>query len=237
MKILAIDTSTGTLCLGVSFEDKVYTYDLQLGTRISSLLVPTIKRVAGSLGWKIGEIDYFCCGIGPGSFTGVRVGLATVKALSWSLRKPAAGIPSLDILARNADHDRAYVVPVIDAKRGLVYSTIYRQKSGRLYRVTGYMLLSPQELARKLKSNIPAGDLSGSVILGDGLNICWQDCHQVAKGLKALDKDFWRLDAKNLIAAAADTIRSKKAVGAASLKPLYLYPKECQIRNKIKLSP
>ena len=235
MKILAIDTSTGTLCIGARLGDKVCTYDLQLGTRTSALLVPTLKRVTESLGWKIEEIDYFYCGIGPGSFTGVRVGLATVKALSWSLHKPAVGIPSLDTLARNVKNDHAYVIPVIDAKRGLVYTSIYRLKNGRFFRITGYMLLSPQELVRKLKNNIPARDLSDSVMLGDGLNICWQDCRQDLKGLKALDKDFWRLEARNLIAAAA--VPNKKGFGVSSLKPLYLYPKECQIRIKSKRAP
>jgi tRNA threonylcarbamoyladenosine biosynthesis protein TsaB len=232
MKILGIDTSSKALCLGVSDKDKVYDYNLELGVKISALLVPTIKRVTESLGWEMEDIDYFAAGIGPGSFTGTRVGLSTIKALSWSLKKPLVAISSLDILAENAGKDLLNVVPVIDAKRDMVYASIYKNQGGWLKRVSGYMLLGKKELVSKIKNNIPAGSLGNSVILGDGLNICSGECLAGLKGIKTLDKDHWRLEARNLIALAKAEIRAKKTSSALKLEPLYLYPKECQIRLK-----
>src|SRR3990167_8720388 len=102
MKILGIDTSTKFLSLGISEDDKIYEYNLELGRQMSDLLSPTIKKVLDALGWRINDIDYFACGLGPGSFTGMRVGIATVKGLAFSLNKPVVGISTLDILARNA---------------------------------------------------------------------------------------------------------------------------------------
>lgn len=231
VKILAIDTSSRTLCLGVSDNDKVYEYNLELGTRISALLAPTILRLVNSLGWEISDIDYFCAGVGPGSFTGLRVGLATVKALSWSLNKPVVGISSLDILAQNAGKDSSFVIPVIDAKRDMVYASIYKNQLGMVSRVAAYMLLGSRELALKIKKKISGKALGQSVILGDGLNICSREFAANLKAVSILDKDYWRLEGRNLIALAKLAIQEKKSSGAFGLKPLYLYPKECQIRN------
>ena len=83
MKILGIDTTTKFLSLGFYADGKVYEYNLEAGSRLSGLLVPTIERALAALGWDIASIDYFACGIGPGSFTGVRVGLATVKGFAY----------------------------------------------------------------------------------------------------------------------------------------------------------
>jgi tRNA threonylcarbamoyladenosine biosynthesis protein TsaB len=231
VKILAIDTSTGTLCLGACDKDKVYEYNLELGTKLSALLVPTVKRVVENLGWKISEIDYFCAGIGPGSFTGIRVGLATAKALSWSLNKPAVGISSLDVLAQNSGKQASFIIPVIDAKRGLVYSSIYKVGPTRLKRVAGYLLLSPGELVRKIREKIPAKVLKDSVMLGSGLNVCSPECSVGLAGMKFLDKDHWRLEGRHLIELAKASIQDKKSSGAFGIEPLYLYPKECQIRQ------
>ncbi|MDD2703280.1 MAG: tRNA (adenosine(37)-N6)-threonylcarbamoyltransferase complex dimerization subunit type 1 TsaB, partial [Candidatus Omnitrophica bacterium] len=96
MKILALDTSSRYMALGLSDGDRVYEYDLAVERRLSALLGPAVKRVADALSWKMDEIDYFACGIGPGSFTAVRIGMSLIKGLAWSLRKPVAGISTLD---------------------------------------------------------------------------------------------------------------------------------------------
>jgi tRNA threonylcarbamoyladenosine biosynthesis protein TsaB len=230
MKILCVDTSSRILCLGVADGDKVYEYNLQLGTKISALLVPSIERVIKALGWQIGQIDYFCCGVGPGSFTGVRIGMASVKALSWSLNKPVAGVSSLDILAQNSGKEEDFIIPVIDAKRSLVYASIYQNQSGRIKRIAPYMLLDPSGLAKKIRKTIRAKSFSDCVMLGDGLNICSKECSDKLKGIRFLDKDYWRLEARNIVELAKTAIRQKRSVGAFKLSPLYLYPKECQIR-------
>ncbi|MCX5715039.1 MAG: tRNA (adenosine(37)-N6)-threonylcarbamoyltransferase complex dimerization subunit type 1 TsaB, partial [Candidatus Omnitrophica bacterium] len=118
MKILGIDTTTKFLCLGLYDNGKYYTCDLELGRRHSTLLVPIIKRTLDSLGWDIAEVDYFACGIGPGSFTGVRIGLAAIKGFAFGLKKPVIAIPSLDIMALNCASIKGdkTIIPVIDAK-------------------------------------------------------------------------------------------------------------------------
>ena len=145
MKILAIDTSTKYFCLGLYDKGKVYEYTLETGKNLSRVITAHIKRALDSIGWEAEDIDYFACGIGPGSFTGIRIGVATIKGLSWALNKPIAAVPSLDILAMNANTDK-YIVPVVDAKRNLIYCSVYKKKGNRLQRLGPYMLLDEKKI-------------------------------------------------------------------------------------------
>ncbi len=223
MKILGIDTSTKFLCLGVYDEGRIYQYNLECGRKISSLLTPTIKRVVEALNWQASDIDYFACGLGPGSFTGLRIAVATIKGMAWSLNKPLLGISSLDILAKNAAAD-AVVIPAIDAKRNLIYCSIYKNKKGILRRTAPYMLLSIDEFLKKVKPN--------SVLLGDALGLYKEKILENTSGVTILDKDYWQLNGSNIIYLALEKLKGKKINNAFDIKPIYLYPKECQIKNK-----
>jgi len=223
MKILGIDTTTKFLSLGLYDGQHIYEYNLDLGTRHSTLLAPTVKRVLDALGWDIKEIDYFACGLGPGSFTGIRVGLAAIKGLSLSLNKPVVGISSLDILANKVKTPGVLVAPVIDAKRGLIYCSIYKREKGSLKRIAPYMLLSQDELCRKIKRN--------TVMLGDALNLYKEKILKNISGIVFLDKDCWYPDGHNIIYLALEKIKGKAFNNAFNIKPIYLYPKECQIRK------
>lgn len=223
MKILGIDTTTKFLCLGLYDNTKIYEYTLEVGRKLSSLLGPTIKRTLDTLGWKMRDIDYFACGLGPGSFTGVRVGLATMKGMSWALNKPIIGISTLDILAKNAAKADVQIIPLIDAKRNLVYSSIYRNKNVRLTRVGPYMLSTREEFFKKIKTN--------AIILGDAAGLYKDEILSHIEGAHILEKDYWYPRAHNLIALALERIKDKKLHDPFKIRPIYLYPKECQIRK------
>jgi len=225
MKILGIDTATRFLCLGIYNDNKIYEYSLELGRRLSALITPTIKRVLDALGWQINDIDYFACGLGPGSFTGIRVGIATVKGLAFSLNKPVVGISTLDILARNAGITGAYAIPIVDARRNLIYCSIYRNKLGQSARIKPYMLLTIDEFFKKAKIK------GNAVILGDAINLYKQKILMHMNNVTVLDKDYWYPSGRNIINLAIERINRKKVNSAFDIKPIYLYPKECQIKN------
>jgi len=231
MRILALDTSTRVLALGAYDNGRVCEYNLETGTRLSGLLMPSIKRVLAALGWKMSDIEYFACGLGPGSFTGVRVGMAAVKAMAWSLNKPAAGISSLDILAMNAQAGDAFVIPAVDAKRGLVYSGVYRSKNNLLKRSAPYMLLSPEDLAARIKAKTGSPSGGNVVILGDAAGLYKEEFLRSLPKARILDKDYWSIRAGNIISLALEKIRQKDLSGPFELNPIYLYPPECQIRK------
>lgn len=225
MKILGIDTSTKFLSLSLYDDGKLAEYSLEAGTRLSALLSLTIKRAVEALNWRMEGIDYFACGLGPGSFTGLRVGLATIKAMSWSLKKPIIGVPTLDIIARAALNFDTTVAPIIDAKRGLIYTAFYRMHRRGMVRRTPYLLLTKQELAKKAKDN--------TVFMGDALVLYRDEILLRVNGARLLDKDYWFPLGHNLISLALEKIKEKKSDNPFDIKPIYIYPKECQIR-KIK---
>lgn len=223
MRILGIDTTTKFMCLGIYENGRIYEYNLELGPRQSSLLVPTIKRLMDALGFSINDIDYFACGLGPGSFTGMRVGLATVKALSWSTKKPLIGISTLEILAQNIKNTDKLILPIIDAKRKLIYCGFFKRKKQGLVKIKPYMLLGVEELCNKAKAN--------ALLFGDAINLYKAEIMMNIKEAELLDKDYWYPKGHNIIELALKRIKSNKLDDPFKVKPIYLYPKECQIKK------
>jgi len=224
MKILAIDTTTKRLCLGLYLDGKFYEYNLEVGRSLSALLVPTIQRVICAVGLKITDMDYFACGLGPGSFTGMRIGLATIKGLSVVRNKPVIGISTLDVLALNAQVKDHLIVTALDAKRSLIYCSAYKYEQGSLKRKSAYALLTLDELVKKFPRKV--------VILGDAVALYGDALKTGIKNATVLDKDYWSVQAHNLISLALAKIKAKQFSSVLTVKPIYLYPKECQIKTR-----
>jgi len=224
VKILAIDTTTRFLCLGLYADGKFYEYNLETGRSLSVLLVPTIQRVITAAGLKIPDIDYFACGLGPGSFTGMRIGIATIKGLSIVRNKPVAGISTLDILAENAPVNNSLIVSAIDARRNLIYCGSYKRERGLLRRKSEYQLLNLDEFVKKFASK--------PVIIGDAAALYRDKMLSRIKGAIILDKDYWFPKAHNLLKLALAKIRARQFSSAQTIKPIYLYPQECQIKTR-----
>ena len=222
MKVLGIDTSTKFLCLGLADKTRFYEYRIELSRRRLSLLVPTIQRTLEALGWSVQDLDYFAVGLGPGSFTGLRVGLATIKGLSWAYKKPIVGISTLDIIANNSPSRDKPVVVALDARRNLIYCSIYKKKGGALKRISRDYLLQKEEFIKKVCGN--------ALIFGDALDLHKDFFRERLNGIEFLDKDYWYPSAHNMLSLALDKIIEKKFSSAFNTLPVYLYPKECQIR-------
>lgn len=223
MKILAIDTTTKFLTIGVYSDGRVSEYNLETGRQLSNLITLTIKRVLDAADFDIKNIDYFACGLGPGSFTGIRTGISTIKGMAWVTNKPVIGVSTLDILAENVKDTEKQIVPLIDAKRDLVYSCIYKKKSGMLKRTSAYMLVGIDDLLKEVKT--------GSIMLGDAAGLYKDSILKNLKKVEILDKDYWYPKAHNLIELALEKIKANKLNDAFNITPLYLYPKECQIKK------
>jgi tRNA threonylcarbamoyladenosine biosynthesis protein TsaB len=124
MRVLAIDTTTtiGSLAL-VEGERTVAEVRLEAPDGLGEILFGEIEAVLQGAGWSLGDIDLFAAASGPGSFTGVRVGLTTAKGLAEATGKPAAGVSNLKALASFGQ--AALRGPVIDARRGAIYGAVY----------------------------------------------------------------------------------------------------------------
>lgn len=145
MKILAVDstakTASAALCDG---ERLLAEYTLNNGNTHSETLLPMVESILNAFGMKPHDVDLFACSAGPGSFTGVRIGVATIKGLAFGSGRPAVGVSTLEALAYNLDFgDNAaekeapkIICPVMDARRGQLYTARFARRSGELERLT-----------------------------------------------------------------------------------------------------
>lgn len=226
MKILSVDTSTKFLTLAVYNEGRVCEYNLETGNRLSVLLVPHIKIVLKAAGMSLRDIDYFACGLGPGSFTGLRIGVSAVKGFSFALNKPVIGIPTLDALAMNVPSCAKYknIITAVDAKREMVYFCAYKNKDNRCVKTAPYSLIARDKFLSRIKSPC--------VVIGDAAGIYRQEILKSAPHAEFLDKDSWYPKGHNMVFLALERIKGPKVAGRKRLEPIYLYPKECQVKRK-----
>ena len=151
MKVLGVDTSTMIAGVGIIEEDEILV-DLKFDVKItySEVLLSTIDLALRMAGLKIGDVDGFAICIGPGSFTGLRIGLSTIKGLCFASGKPLASAPSLDALASLSLYCRYPVAPLLDAKKDQVYAAIYDTSEGKLRRKSEYLVIDIDSLVKKI---------------------------------------------------------------------------------------
>ncbi|HHV25699.1 MAG TPA: tRNA (adenosine(37)-N6)-threonylcarbamoyltransferase complex dimerization subunit type 1 TsaB [Tissierellia bacterium] len=146
MKVLAIDTSSVVATCAVLDEEKLLgEYTLNQDMTHSERLIPMVKTLMDSLKLKPENIDLFAGSVGPGSFTGLRIGLATIKGLAHVVDKSVIGISTLEALAFNVPFD-GIVIPIMDARRDRVYTGIYRWENGKLINIMKPTILNINEL-------------------------------------------------------------------------------------------
>lgn len=222
MNILAIDTSTKNLSLAVSRDGRVLrSRNVKLARPLSSSIMPAIKGILKSARIRLEDIDGFAVGLGPGSFTSLRVGLATVKGLAFATGKPVVGVPSLDVLAMNAN-GAARICTVVDAKRKLVYSCVYDKSGATVRRRRDYALESINEVLKPLKGAV--------MFIGDGAQL-YQDEIKSAKRVRPsfiTGKDALPR-ARHMVPLAWARFKAGKIDDIDGLTPIYLYPEHCQI--------
>jgi tRNA threonylcarbamoyladenosine biosynthesis protein TsaB len=132
-KVLAIDTSTYVLGVAIVEENKVIgELVTNLNKNHSVRAMPAIAQLMKECEVKNEEIDRIVVGKGPGSYTGVRIGVTIAKTLAWSLNKPLVGISSLELLAANGRYFNGFICPLMDARRGQVYTGLYKGDSFRI---------------------------------------------------------------------------------------------------------
>ncbi len=174
MLILAVETSTftGSVALveasvegGASRSLRVIgETTLQVSETHSSRLMPTIDRLLRETSLPVQKIQGIALGLGPGSFTGLRIAVSTVKGLGFALRVPVAGAPTLDVLANNIPYASSQVCPVLDARKKEVYAALFRgDGQGHLKKVSEDWVLSPEDLCSRISGT--------TVLVGNGTEV------------------------------------------------------------------
>lgn len=226
MKILGIDTSSKFLSIAVSENDSIIKEESHLlDRRHASELVPKIKALLKKSNISARSIGAFVVGLGPGSFTGMRIGVSAVKGFGLASDKPCIGVASMDSIACNAQEEGRDIVPIIDAKRNQVYAAVYRRRNGIVTRVSDYLLLPVEKLLEKLKG--------APIFLGDGVSLYKGDILSLNKKAVFLEEKYWYPGAGNLIMQGYLKIKKAGRYKINSLEPLYLYPEDCQVKYSV----
>jgi tRNA threonylcarbamoyladenosine biosynthesis protein TsaB len=160
MRVLAVETST--LAGGAALLDGglvVGEYTLDVSLTHSERLMGAIDRLLTDAGWKVRDLEGLAVSVGPGSFTGLRIGLSTVKGLAFALAIPIAAVPTLDAMATLLPFAALPVCPVLDARKREVYASLYRWDGAGMRREWEYLALAPADLARRFEEPV--------IVLGD----------------------------------------------------------------------
>ena len=153
MKILALDSTALDASVALCEDERLLAeYTIRNGNTHSETLLPMVESILHFFGITPNEIDLFAASEGPGSFTGVRIGAATLKGLAFDTQKPCIGVSTLEALARNLDAVNGIVCPVMNARRRQVYTAIFRMENRVLTRLLPDSALALTELDEMLKA-------------------------------------------------------------------------------------
>lgn len=153
MLVLGIETSTAVSSVALGTEQgTVGSAQVSRGKGHAEFLVPAIRYIAGEADVQMRSVAGVAVGLGPGLFTGMRVGVATAKSIAQALRVPIVGIPSLDLLAYGVRYTPRLICTAVDARRGEVFTAFYRQVPGGVQRISDYVAWPPERLAGEVEA-------------------------------------------------------------------------------------
>jgi tRNA threonylcarbamoyladenosine biosynthesis protein TsaB len=168
MKVLAFDTSMQSAAIAICDADQIlYEKSHPIGAKHGDTLLPYLEEALRSCAMDLQAIDLIAVGVGPGSFTGTRVGVSTAKALAYGLAKPVVGIISLEVLAAAIEDNDVAVAPLIDAYKGEVFAGLYQKRREAMPQtLLAPFHASPEQALKRIQDFSKAGPVK---VLGSGL--------------------------------------------------------------------
>jgi tRNA threonylcarbamoyladenosine biosynthesis protein TsaB len=219
MRVLAVETSSlaggaalldGDLLVGQSLLDVRATH--------SERLMLAVDRLLADAGWTVRDLEGLAVAVGPGSFTGLRIGISTVKGLALALAIPIAPVPTLDAMAATLPFAALPVCPVLDARKNEVYASLYRWDGVAMRRAWDYLALAPDDLARRLVEPV--------ILLGDAAGAVRSPHARLAPPTHRAPSPA----TVGLLGSAR--LRAGDTVAPADLVPIYLRPSEAELKRR-----
>jgi tRNA threonylcarbamoyladenosine biosynthesis protein TsaB len=227
--ILSADTSSPKFSIALSRGAGLIAQSVSSAPdRQSSDMLLEIDRLLSRHSYGIEDIDLFSVGLGPGSFTGLRIGVTTMRAMAFALKKPIIGIPSIDALAHAVTGDRAPdICVIIDAKQGKIYGRFYKQGRGAVKPVSRILLVPIDKLLAGIKAPM--------LFSGDAIALYRGVISKARiRGVSfALEKIRYP-EAAIIGNLSFSKWKKRYRDNIFTLSPLYIYPKECSINRRRK---
>jgi tRNA threonylcarbamoyladenosine biosynthesis protein TsaB len=229
MLILGIETATERVSVAIGgHEGVIGLFEITRGRRHAETLVPAIEFVCDRAGIELDEIGLVAVDVGPGLFTGLRVGLASGKAIAHALRVPMIGISSLDLLAFPCRHTERVVVPVVDARRGEVFYAMYRQVPGGTQQVAPPVVGPVDELVADLLARS-----QDALLVGDGA-LRYRD--EILEGFHVEIGGDAHPSAAPLVQLAHARALREEWVNPWEIEPVYLRAPDAKINWSTRMS-
>jgi len=224
VNILAIDTAGPYLSVAIAKGGRIAArYKSKSEKSHSDMLAPAVNRLLKKARIKPKDVDLYAVSIGPGSFTGLRIGVAFIKGMNLFFNKPVVCVPTLDAMASMIDAD--VISPVVDAKRQNVYTTIYKNRK----RILKYSVIPISEVLENVGAGLkPAPTI---VFTGDGVDVYKDEIIKaLGKKAKFSQKELWHTEADIIAKIGLRMYNQNKGVirDLSQLTPMYLYPRDIQ---------
>ena len=228
MLILAFESSAKPASAALVKDGQLLSQYMQCSALTHSrTLLPMAEDMLKNAELRLNDVDLIAVAHGPGSFTGIRIGVATVKGLAWAAEKPCVGVSTLEAMAWHGLAVGGYICPVMDARRSQVYNALFKIEHGRPFRMTEDRPIALDELSKEVTAlNAPV------FLVGDGAALCFE--YFTAHGVPCVmapDNLRWQ-DAWGVAMSAAD----KTPGNADELLPVYLRLSQAERERQERLS-
>lgn len=221
MLLLSVESSAVTASAALTDGNRVIKSEfINNGLTHSETLLPLIESVMQ--GYSYSELDAVAVSAGPGSFTGVRIGVATVKGIAFPYDLPCISVSPLEAVAYNFKDENAVVCAVMDARRMQFYNALFEVENGKVTRICDDRAISAQDLQKELVS------YNRVIIAGDGAKLFYGSLN--AQNCELAPEELMYQSGVGVAAAAQD----KEKIPASALMPVYLRPSQAERELKLK---
>ena len=219
MKILAFDGTAKAASVAVADGDRILAhYTVDNGLTQSELLLPMAEDMLRGLKLSFSDIDLYATSVGPGSFTGVRIGVSLIKGLAFGRNIPCVGVSTIEALAENLRGLRGIIVPCMDARRGQVYSATFISDGKNLTRLCEDRAISLRDLAEELRQY----EGESIYISGDGYSVAKKALTDLEINLSDTPELLILENAASVAKVALKKYESGDVSSDSELSPVYL---------------
>lgn len=221
MKILGIETSGKTGSVGACWDGGARERPFPGGTSHGRDLAPALDALMAELGWRLPDADLIAVSAGPGSYTGLRIGMAFAKALAFALDAPLVGVPSFDAMARTAPGSGGIVAPVLDARWGQMYAAAFERSAEGVRRLTEDLVGTVGEVVARIPR--------GALFFGPGAGVFRETIE--TRGTLWAPGPWDRVAAHEVARIGAERFRAAGPDDPSTLHPIYLRPTQAEDRR------
>jgi tRNA threonylcarbamoyladenosine biosynthesis protein TsaB len=230
MKILAIDSSAISAgCAIVDDGNLIAESFVRVGLTHSETLLPMVSNTLANAKLTADDIDCYAVSSGPGSFTGIRIGVASVKGMAFASGTPCVGVSTLEAIAWSCVAQDGVICAVMDARRQQVYNALFTSDGQDIVRICADRAVSIEELTEELKNQQRIIHLAG-----DGAVLCYESMKQSLANVRLIPEHLRYARGFGVAMAARKIIKENGAVPPEKLIPTYLRPSQAE-REKLNL--